>query len=145
MTSPFTKTNISFITGRVETSSRTTVVSCAQIFRRPVRVLSVPSVLVKVLKKRFACSTRLVHSKHETTKRLTFFVATYISTTMCFTRRAERAGKAEVSAVSTPTSSDQAVPDEKNMNGRNFSTTILMAMSSRTLKKRARQQRMSGD
>lgn len=50
-------------------------------------------------------------------------------------RREERGGKCVVVDVSSPTSSCHVVPDEKKLNGKNFSTTNFAPMSSRTLEK----------
>lgn len=52
-----------------------------------------------------------------------------------------RGGNDEPPAVAVPMSSRHVVPDEKKLNGKNFSTTILAAKSSRTLERKKRTQR----
>ena len=60
-------------------------------------------------------------------------------------RREESGRKCVVLDVSSPTSSCHVEPDEKKPNGRNFSTTILAAISSRTLKKKPQKTRSGSD
>ena len=58
-------------------------------------------------------------------------------------RREESGGKCVVLDVSSPTSSYHVEPGEKKLNGKNFSITVLAAISSRTLKKNTQPQSSS--
>lgn len=71
-------------------------------------------------------------------KKLTFLVATNISTRRCLTRLEVSSGKGVVSAVSSPISCVHAVPDEKKLKGKYLSTTNFKAKSSRFLMKEKR-------
>lgn len=75
---------------------------------------------------------------------LTFFVAANISTRRCLTRLSVRAGIDESLAVNVPISSFHVVPDEKKLKGKNFSTIIRVAKSSRVLKRKYKGGKVGG-